>query len=466
MDKREENSGKTTLFRTCASLLVRMFLIVAAVVILLTVLMTAVYMIPTERIDRNVRKSADIINEEGVYPFLYSWCYSRLDNYTDALFLLEAAGPVSGNALRDAMAVPYGNYEVWTAPTEVMLLHYMYHKPYTKTEIYPRYWSAQLIFLKPLLLFTDYAGIRNIYRVLQSALFILAVVMLCRSGLALAAVPFSLAFLMMIPPVMWRSIHFNPCVCLSLLGAAAVLFLKKSGCRNSLAYLFLVIGALTSSFDMFSIPALTLGIPAVVLLISSDRQNVLKTWLRLFMAFFCWGFGYVLVWTSKWFLSTAILKEDVVADALGQAAIRASSQANRPDQSPFFYPSVMKKIRHVFWDNPFKYALRIYIAVISFYLVIRLVRLVIKIVKARRAAEKSVLSAFSDGLPAIGRVLAGGILPAAAISSMPYVWYALTLNHSGTHAFFTCKILIITIFSVFCIPVILIQEINRAESAL
>ena len=68
--------------------------------IILTVCMTAAfvglkmlaYCVPDEPVKENVKKSAEYMQKEGVYPSMYADdeynLYSqRLDNYTDAVFL-------------------------------------------------------------------------------------------------------------------------------------------------------------------------------------------------------------------------------------------------------------------------------------------------------------------------------------------------------------------------------------------
>ena len=43
-----------------------------------------------------------------------------------------------------------------------------------------------------------------------------------------------------------------------------------------------------------------------------------------------------------------------------------------------------------------------------------------------------------------------GSLPYVVISFMPFVWYAVALNHSGEHYMFTFRALIVTVFAGSC----------------
>ena len=53
--------------------------------------MFLVYLIPTERIENNVRISAEQMAKEECNQIVFSWCSSQLDNWTDSIMLLTAA---------------------------------------------------------------------------------------------------------------------------------------------------------------------------------------------------------------------------------------------------------------------------------------------------------------------------------------------------------------------------------------
>ena len=66
------------------------FIILCSAVIGVLLLAT-VYNLPIDPIEKNVIESAIIIEEEGVYPTVFDWCTSALDNYTDSIMLTTAA---------------------------------------------------------------------------------------------------------------------------------------------------------------------------------------------------------------------------------------------------------------------------------------------------------------------------------------------------------------------------------------
>ena len=106
-----------------------------------TLLLWAVYCLPIDSIEQHVRSSAVTIQEEGVYPRLYSWCHSKLDNWTDSIMLLEAADATDASALEKAMLAYRGTIDD-SNPAETLIAHYIQNVEFTRTTDYARYWHG------------------------------------------------------------------------------------------------------------------------------------------------------------------------------------------------------------------------------------------------------------------------------------------------------------------------------------
>ena len=75
----------------CCKFITRVLIILVAGIFIAVLLMTAVYFIPTSRMEENVRRAIDIFYKEGVYPQQVAGYKSfQLDNETDAIMLLGA----------------------------------------------------------------------------------------------------------------------------------------------------------------------------------------------------------------------------------------------------------------------------------------------------------------------------------------------------------------------------------------
>ena len=75
-------------------------------------LLTAVCLLPTNRMKSHIADSDELFNYEGIYPQIISgYKSSQLDNYTDGLMYATAIHPGSGNPLKDAMRNARYEYE-------------------------------------------------------------------------------------------------------------------------------------------------------------------------------------------------------------------------------------------------------------------------------------------------------------------------------------------------------------------
>lgn len=124
--------------------------------------LTLVYLLPTERMEQNVKSSMDIFYTESVYPQQVSgYKATQLDNETDAIMLLGAIYD-GGNYSAIKQAMRAARVDISDVPSKCnVLIKYAWEnqEPDSVSE-YSRYWHGYMLWLKPLLLFFDYADIR------------------------------------------------------------------------------------------------------------------------------------------------------------------------------------------------------------------------------------------------------------------------------------------------------------------
>ena len=146
------------------------------------VLLLLVFLIPIDSIDRNVAASAELLQKEGTYPVLSDLFRSKLDNYTDALMLMEAADDSSTSILDRTLNI-YNHRVGDYSPSESIVAHYLEGEEYTETSSYARYWHGYLVVLKPLLTVINYGGIRILNAIAQILVLIVVCLLLYTSGL-------------------------------------------------------------------------------------------------------------------------------------------------------------------------------------------------------------------------------------------------------------------------------------------
>ena len=81
----------------------RMLIFLIASVFIGTILMVAVYALPSERMYSNVNGVAEMYFTEPQPRWATGW-HTALDNFTDSIMLMTAIHPTSGSIVFDAMA--------------------------------------------------------------------------------------------------------------------------------------------------------------------------------------------------------------------------------------------------------------------------------------------------------------------------------------------------------------------------
>lgn len=247
-------------------------------------LMVAVYALPTGRMLKNLKKSADIISEEGAYPTLYGGEELRMepDNLQDPkVFFLNTRGTARDNvtdctmlniavydnqkglvekAMGNARAV-YGYYY-----TVRELEEYLTGNDGYSEEIYPWYWHGYLVVLKPLLLLLTYEQIRWLNVGVLSLLLIVLLWKLVRQNDSREDILFLCAVMFTAPIVIPFCMQYCTISYIALI-AMLILVIKKAQLSTKwVGNFFLLTGMVTSFIDFLTYPLLTLGLPLVYLL--------------------------------------------------------------------------------------------------------------------------------------------------------------------------------------------------------
>ncbi len=118
----------------------------------------------TKTIQKHALESGDQLMKEGNYPDVMSLKNTRLDNYTDAL-MINIASFTNSSSLSERVFANY-RYDI----SDKGPIESLYYSRLGKEAIvssYSRYWHGYIPFLKFMLFFTNYNGIRQINSILQ-----------------------------------------------------------------------------------------------------------------------------------------------------------------------------------------------------------------------------------------------------------------------------------------------------------
>lgn len=405
-----------------------------------TLLLILAYCIPTKRISNNVATSIITFNEEGLYPFVKPRYVSTvLDNWTDTLIYTEAMYR-SGDALQDAMLNPntqYGNSDPLTNLN--LVLKNQNTDENKDVANYPRYWHGYLIFVKPLLTICNLHQIRIINTTFQIVLICLLMLLLYKKLNFLYACAFFGVIMMINPLVTGKSLQFSSIQyavllsCLMLLVEKDKLFEKYRDIR-----IFCLTGIFVGYFDLLTYPLASLGVPLLLCLAIysnclenknlSESKKLIICIKTIIADAASWTISYVLMWSSKWFLTTWLTDTDAIQDALNQANFKLSGEVTASSGTQL----VKAALGTAALNRNFILVLETNtLPALAVFAILALLLLVLK--KYKFSIKPHIL------------------LCDIVISAWPLIWYMILKNHSYIHFWMTYRNLTLMTYAAFMI---------------
>lgn len=372
----------------------------------------------------NVASSIGIFDAEREYHrVIPGYISTQLDNYTDSWMIGNAVFSDEGTAVWKR-ALTCTRAEYGQGPLDGLIRYVNGEDGYRRME-YTRYWHGYLVALKPLLLFLDYADLRFMNVALELLLAFAVFGELNRRRLCREGVAYALSLLFMMPVVAPLSIQFSIVYYVSSLAALTLLkgYERIEDKKQMLLY-FQLIGMITSFSDLLTYPIAALGIPLVCLMILENPDSCRRVWEKIKRIVCCsvsWGFGYGAMWAGKWLLSTIVLKDNIILDAFLQIQMRSSHKQG--DEAIGISDAWLRNVE-LYFRKP-------YLVIIA----LCLAAVMIVFIKNKRTAKDFISQA----------------LPFIVIACMPFAWYAVAVQHSYEHHWFTFRGLTVSAFAGLCI---------------
>ena len=409
-------------FKLFPGYLGKLLLHVVIAVLIGTLLLSAVCMLPSAPMDRNLQKSAAVFAEEGIYPSLFPWCTSQLDSTTDALILLISACDSGEHPVIQAMRGTRNTLSVVEAASDELAVHYGDGIPFDGSEPYYQYWHGYQLIIRPLLSLISYPAIRVLNGIVQTGLLAILCLLMKKAGLGWYILPYLAAVAMMMPLALAMSLQFSSCY--YTLTISSILLLRK---RDSLdktdGILFLYTGIATAYFDFLTYPVATLGIPAVFYFCLRKNTDLRDTFCRGVKICFTWAVGYVGMWAGKWLIGSLILGQNILALAAGKLAERSSAGEVETSLIRNIRAALSANIRS-FLHTPATLVILLLAAFLLFLLV-----------KHLRSRELTWVQT--------GKIF----FPFVILALIPIAWYVVTAQHAVIHHWFTHKALAVSVFA-------------------
>lgn len=283
-------------------------------------------MIPNENIYDKLMESADHYGNTEAFSFENSdrLC-SVADNYADAILLnilwnIDSAHPVYSSLdtkyySGEELGVNYGLFAALNGIA-----------PDTD---YSRYWHGSVIFIRPLMMFTDAQGVKAVG---LAAVILLAAVccgILARKKqyFAAAAMAFSLCCVHV-----WNvglSLEYVPMFIVTMTMCILYVLLEKKG-DIYITVLSVIGGAAAAFFDFLTAETLSILLPLLLVIIIRYNDDRLEgSGLSLAVkSGCCWGASYLMTFAAKWAAASAVTGENKFVSAIHSAEVRIGGETD------------------------------------------------------------------------------------------------------------------------------------------
>ncbi len=399
-------------------LLTSTLLLYIVMLALFTTLIIAVHMIPRSAIEPQVKTSAKIFSEEGIYPHKVSIDGRRVlvDNYTDC-YMHDVAYCADDTHPVDAAMRNYryrDNVDI-TISLEHLVSGNLLNEPFE----YGKYWHGYLVTLRPLLTVMDYGKIRILNGIVLGILFFMVLVLITRRlsfGITLC---FLVALFMVHSGIIPWSLQFSTCYYITFVSIIALLGFKwLSATWHRLLLCFFAIGAATSFFDFFTTPIMTLGVPLTIMMLKDEKLCKIRFALALCAA---WLMGYSMMWASKWLMAYLLVGYNPLAEA--SQSIKLHSVGKGENQMWYYWLKLLD-IFQARWSILTAKGLTRWGIMAALAIPALLAH------KDRFAFKRSAFLVF--------------------VAMLTLLWYIVVARHSYTHFYITSRALLVWWFAALC----------------
>jgi len=288
-------------------------------------LLTGSFMLPTSIMRDNVAKSKELVEAEGQYwQWDNGYTATQIDGWSEyRLYAMAINEDSEGSAFEQAMLMrtidTYGDY------SDQSLVRYAVNKDEEFTQdIYARYWNGSVMFLKVLLLFFDMSEIRMFGYFVQFSLLFLVFFLLIERKLNRYIIPFTVGILFINPITMAYSYKYAVEYVPMLVALVVILKwdYKLENSKYGWVIFYSIIGSVTSFLCWFSFPAITLGVPLIVMIWVGRKERITKKVVELSIF---WGVGYVLTYILKLLVCSLFTSYNAFDETFGRAHLYANT---------------------------------------------------------------------------------------------------------------------------------------------
>ena len=255
--------------------LLKSFQIVLIAVLVGYITLSFSYMIPVKPMQEHMKQSIDSFINQDIYQEINSYgSNGMIDNFTDSLMISHAINGSNSNPF--VKSLENQRFSEADKDQRIVIKDYLNTGTSNQTINYNRYWHGYLTILKPALFLFEYTTLKTINLVVSIVLILLASILFYKKTNLTYALGFIGSILVLQPYIISQCLQYSSTYYISLISIILILLkYDKEKYLSDYIYLFVIIGCLTSFFDLLTAPLITFGLPLLTL-ISLDKNTKLK----------------------------------------------------------------------------------------------------------------------------------------------------------------------------------------------
>ena len=393
----------------------RYIVIFCGTVALLTGILVLSAMIPRSAIQKNAEESAQYLCEKDVFFDMVGGADgSRIDRYADSILLAIAYQYDDERPLDSVMWSAY-YFTEYKNENENFLDAVTEGRGANKQ--YLRYWHGANAIVRPLLTFLNLRQIYLLDGVVLAALIVALFVILIKKRAYVSAIAVAAGLIMTAVWFVPFSLEYTWTYILMLIISVVGVSLAFHNRYKSLGILFMLSGMVTAYADFLTTETLTLTVPLLLVLWVAKTWESGAVWKAPLKSAgkwaLLWGVGYAGMWAMKWVIASIVLSENVlpyVSEHIGERA----GISYGIGIFKYIFVGIGKNIRCIF---PWEYGV---FGVIAGIVIVGAFAYTVYVYRSKKPDWRSALVFILIGL-------------------VPYVRYAVLVNHSYLHYFFTYR---------------------------
>ena len=437
---------KNNIRKKCLTL-VKYVLLLAILVSSYIILMMLTSLIPTKLLTEHVKQSSEVLVKEGEKKVIdLKYKKEAIFTFTDALMINITYSQVPSDPLASALLgrknyIPNqtekvhidSQYNLGAAEGFINkkngdlyqtkeLYALMHGENITDSFEYARYWHGYTTILRPLLVITNYSGIRVIILVVTIFLVLALLYKLYKTFNIEISIIFFIGLMSVSIFTVTQGINEILVFLIALITSLILLYKKEK--TKGLPEIFFIVGSITNFLDLLTAPLVTLGIPLIIsiLLLQKDNKNLKQILLEGFKLCAAWSISYFITWLTKWIITQEIYGRPIVTQAFEQIRFRTGTT-----KSSITFTGTIAKILNSLSKN-------VCLSIITLLIIYTGGKMILQ--------NKKIINVKNNLKNAI---------PYVIIAVFPIIWYFVIKQHSFIHSFFTYRILIITTISIFVV---------------